>query len=193
MCLLQTQHTLDPCLCVVQQIWFEILLFSVLKVHFWILYSFLPLVLFILASFSDITKNQNWWLIEDIDCQEVRRRWHIWTRLKQWYNWTHGVPVSLHSLYWLTNESLYSYSFLFFLHLLGTYDLWLEYSVSKLKILKLCWCVQQFCGRRCCRIGTDISIVRSFLVFRTNNSESIYCIYLLNFDTCKLYLFSCTY
>ena len=110
-CLLHTQHTLDSGLCLVQQIWFEILLFRWQKVHFWILHSFLPLVFFILASFSDITKNHNWWHIEDIDCQEVRRRWHIWTRLKQWYNWTHGVPVSLHSLYWLTNGSLYSYSY----------------------------------------------------------------------------------
>lgn len=92
-CLLHTQHILDAGLCVVQQIWFEILLFSGQKVHFWILYSFLPPVFFILVSHSDITKNHRWWHIEDIDCQEVRRRWHIWTRLKQWYNWIHSVPV----------------------------------------------------------------------------------------------------
>jgi hypothetical protein len=106
-CLLHTQYIVDPGLCVVQQIWFEILLFSGQKVHFWILYSFLPLVFFILASNSDITKNHRWWHTEDMDCQEVRRWWHFWTRLKQWYNLTHSVPVFLHSLYWLTNGSLY--------------------------------------------------------------------------------------
>jgi hypothetical protein len=36
--------------------WFEILLFIGKKVHFWILYSFLPLVFFILASFNDIQR-----------------------------------------------------------------------------------------------------------------------------------------
>ena len=92
-----TQHTLYASLCVAQQIWFGILQFSGKKVHFRILCSLLLLGFFILASISGITKNHNSCYNEDICGGEMWRRSHIYTKLKHWYNWTHGVPVSLHS------------------------------------------------------------------------------------------------